>query len=370
MTFLGGYQSLIDRRVPALVSDQIASFSPETLRARAVRRFDPRITHEVLTSDTSNEVVAIDIGGDKLMVATYRVRNGRLGVDRDAAVHQRQGGQGYVSYLSSLAAQTTAPVGISFAGPTDGTRLLGAPNLPIMFNDLARAYAGDFANLFSSVALANDAEAGIMAASVEAVRRHPATCDVVYLINGSGLGGAVLTDGTIVASEPGHIEVDPRLNPFRVAKPCGLLGSTYVCVEDVAASKAGIECTWSRRREESVDGRTIAARYLAGDPFATDLYDNSALVTAHVVAGLVSAFRLRPARTTVVAHGGIFQVPGYGERVCSILTGNGLSLRLLFTKDFSVNACLDGAAIAAVLRKEREPSSAGPAPSSCGTPTA
>jgi hypothetical protein len=99
-----------------------------------------------------------------------------------------------------------------------------------------------------------------------------------------------------------------------------------------------------------LSGREIADKYLGGDCMALDLYDNSALLTAHAIKGIAKAFSF-PSNfkgTVVVGHGGIFHVPAYSERVYSILR-NDLSFapRMLFTKDFSPNACLDGAAIAA-----------------------
>jgi predicted NBD/HSP70 family sugar kinase len=342
---------LTKRPTPDLIPEQIARFTRESLRARATRRFDPHLTQNVLVAGATSDILAIDIGGDKLITASYRIRDGEL-KPNEPVVLQNEGGRGYVEYLEELASharRNKLPVGISLAGPTEGTKLVAAPNLPALFDDLLDRYDRDLANLFPSIALANDAEAGIMAASVEAIKRHPATRHVIYVSNGSGLGGAVLAGSTIFACEPGHIEADVQLNPFKRSKQCGLLGSTHVCLEGIAASKAGIEDTWLQKRGEPCSGRQIA-RYLSSDRLALDLYDNSALVTAHAVFGLARAFALRVGQTSVVAHGGIFQVPGYGKRLCSILTRGGFSpLDALFTKDFSINACLDGAAIAAVL---------------------
>jgi hypothetical protein len=50
----------------------------------------------------------------------------------------------------------------------------------------------------------------------------------------------------------------------------------------------------------------------------------------------------------VVGHGGIFYVPGYGDRIIDILGRIEDAPRFLFTREFSVNTCLEGAALAAV----------------------
>lgn len=363
---------LTKESIPDLICEQVAKFSRKSLMARRTRRFNPQSVLDTPTGETRKSVIAIDIGGDKLIAARYERRNGMLERGFEYPVVKRDdGGSRYVDMLEYLAKEADAnelPVGISFAGPTDGTKLVAAPNLPALFKDLHDRYDRDFANLFGSVAVTNDAEAGIMAASVEAIKHDRTTEHVIYIINGSGIGGAVLTKDRIYACEPGHVEVHPRLNRFKhpeqaqhvnhhvshfeQRKACGMLRAAHVCMEVVAASKAGVEDIWFQLRHEQRSGREIAHQYLSGDRLALILYDNSALVTAHAIKGLAYAFKLHPDRTAVVGHGGIFNVPGYGERVRSILAkDNSQPGCLLFTKDFSTNACLDGAALAAMMRK-------------------
>jgi len=344
---------LASRPVPKLVPEQVERFTVEALRAKPVRSFDPQATLHQLRTGAGKAVVAVDIGGDKLIAWSYDVRGGLLLQSAEVVIRRGDAGSAYLDGLekvAELARRKMLPVGISFAGPTDGTKLLAGPNLPVFAAELHDCYGGDFAGLFPTVAVANDAEAGIMAGALEAAKRCPETRNVIYVINGSGIGGAVLTDNKIFAAEPGHIEVEKSLNRFGQRKPCGMLGATYVCIEAVAASKAGIEDIWLQRRGKRLSGKEIAASYLSGDGLALDLYDNSTLVTAHAIKGIARAFNLPKdfAGTVVVGHGGIFEVPGYRERVCSILEKDLSSVpRVIFTKDFSNNTCLDGAAIAA-----------------------
>lgn len=353
-----GRRSIAARRdsAPGLAPEQLARFSVSALHAHPTRGFDPDVVVRQLRAHEGQRVVAVDMGGDKLVAATRSVSRGTLTLLDEPRLLRGDGGAGYLDILEELAKEaraTATPVGISFAGPLVGTSVVGGPNLPVLTAALHARYAGDFANLFPHVAVANDAEAGLMAGAVEAVRRFPGVRDVIYLINGSGIGGAVLANGTIWAAEPGHIEVVGPLNPFGRDEPCGVFGATYVCLENVAGGRAGIEDTWRLRTGARLGGREIAARYEAGDGLAAALYASSALVVAHAIRGQADAFGLALAseRTAVVCHGGVFRVPGYGDRVRAILERDlGDSIRLLLTEEFSDNACLDGAAVAVLAR--------------------
>jgi predicted NBD/HSP70 family sugar kinase len=343
--------------VPALHREQVRRFTIQSLRARPARRFSAVDILDDLRANGGKTVIAVDIGGDKITASFFDIRDAGLRRGDEIVSLRSNGGAGYLDALrgvSEIARSTNSRVGISFAGPSDGTRLIAGPNLEAFIREFSAGFDGDFANLFPSVEVANDAEAGMMAGALEAARRYPDARDVIYVINGSGLGGAVLTGDTLYAAEPGHIPVVNTLNVFGQSKACGMDGATYVCIEAVAASKAGVEDIWRKRTGESLPGHEISARYLDGHQFAFDLYDNSAHVTAHAVRGMSEAFGLiaNPGRLVVVGHGGIFQVPGYGDRLRQVLESD-LEYKpwIIFTKDFSDNTCLEGAAIA-VAREE------------------
>lgn len=344
------------RPTPPLLLEQVRRFTTEALGAKPVRDFDPQAALAALRAADNKAVIAVDIGGDKLTASFFTVLDGTIRRTREVLNHQSHGGAGYLSALLKVretALREMVPIGISFAGPTDHARLIAGPNLPVFTHEFGSAYNSDFANLFPRVEVANDAEAGMLAAALEAARRYPATRDVIYIINGSGFGGSVLTGRTIYATEPGHIEVIGELNAFDQRRRCGLGGAGHVCIEVVAASKAGVEDIWAQQTGDRLSGQEIAARYLSGDQLAYHLYENSAHITAHVIRGMAAAFRLQgdSGRLVVVGHGGIFHVPGYGERVRAILEKDlGYALPFLFTQDFSANTCLEGAAIAVAIR--------------------
>lgn len=345
---------LKDAEIPDLIDSQIARFTLESLHATRARSFDPYTTLRALEATSGTSVMAVDIGGDKLIASRHAIRSGTLYREGVPLIKERSAGAGYIDILEQVAAQArgnSLSTGVSYAGPIKGSKVLAGMNVPVFIQDLESRYSGDFANLYPQIILVNDAEAGTIAASVEAVRRYPATRNIIYVINASGIGGAVLKHGVIYATETGHIRAEDSLNNFGQQTACGMFDATYVCLERVAASKAGIEDIWYQQRGERLSGKEIADAYLAGDELAFCLYENSALVTAHIVKGMATAFGLLQEwdRTVVVGHGGTFQVPGYSERVRSILERDLSSqTRILFTKDFSSNTCLDGAAIAAI----------------------
>jgi predicted NBD/HSP70 family sugar kinase len=341
-----------------LIREQVERFTREGLRARLVRPFDAQQVLAGFRKRDGEMVLDVDIGGDKITAAKFAVRDGALQLAEHVLMQQGDDGRGYLDALRKLAEMASdlgIRVGISIAGPITGTRLDAGPNLACLAQELQASYAGDFARLFRNVSLANDAEAGLLAAALEAARRYPDSRDVIYVINGSGLGGAVLAGNCIYAAEPGHVAVVNELNSlqgFAQAKPCGLGGATHTCMEAVGASKAGVEDIWRKVRGDRLNGRQIAACLTAGDSFAHALYSNSARITAHVVIGMATAFGMLDADggPVVVGHGGIFQVPSYGEWLSKILNrALGRAPRVLFTKDFSDNTCLEGAAIAALV---------------------
>jgi predicted NBD/HSP70 family sugar kinase len=344
-----------------LVPEQVRRFTLEDIRVRSGRAFDARNALREFRERDGETVLAVDIGGDKLMAAHFTVRDGSLRLAGRMPTLHGDEGRGYLGMLRDLAAAARAEgirTGISVAGPVSGTRLEAGPNLAVLAGELQAGYGGDFAGLFPSVAVANDAEAGLLAAAIEAARRYPGSRDVIYVINGSGLGGAVLAGNHVYAAEPGHVAVVDELNSvggIRQVKPCGLDGATHTCVEAVAASKAGVEDMWRMAMGERLSGRQIAAMLAAGNALARGLYRNSARITAHVVLGLAAAFGLLDGQegsepAVIVGHGGIFQVPGYGEWLAASLDrALGQTPRILFTKDFSDNTCLEGAAILAAF---------------------
>lgn len=345
-------RALADLPVPHLNDAQIARFTLESLRATRTREFDPRATLAALHTADGTRVMAVDIGGDKMTAGMYVASQGDLVPDGAPLVKGGSGGAGYLDLLTDvcrIARNDRVRVGVSYAGPTAGSKVLDGVNVPAFIRDLRDRHGGDLLALSPDITLVNDAEAGLLASALVAGRMYSDLSNVVYVINGSGIGGAAIKAGSIYATEAGHVPIEDALNSFSRRDECGLLGARHVCIERVAASKAGIESTWASHRGTELTGKEISEAYLNGDRFALRLYETSTYLIAHVFMGIARALQLPQDwdSTVLVAHGGAFHVPGYGERVRSLLTAHLLRKpRFLMTKDFSFNTCLDGAAVA------------------------
>jgi predicted NBD/HSP70 family sugar kinase len=346
------------------IQAQADIFTEASLHVRKLGEFDP--SPDLLHDKVGQHVMAVDIGGDKVQAAEYEITSdNHLRLFSGLRSGSRKDGKDYLSVIESIADQAHAdnlPVGISFAGPVEGTRPEDGPNVSNLMDELSNIYAGDFVGAQPDKdillgdqlkVLANDAVAGLYAASVEAVRQNPQVKNVIYVIVGSGLGGAVLKDGQVYAAEPGHVQVTEGLNPYKRSESCGMFDQQFTCIEGAASGKAGIEATWESVTSEHLNGHQISEKAHNGDELANSLYVNSAKVITATVEGIARTMDLPLTgdNTAVVFHGGTFAVDIYRDRIELLLREDGIKAPVLYTQDFSENACLDGAALAAIMTK-------------------
>jgi hypothetical protein len=180
---------------------------------------------------------------------------------------------------------------------------------------------------------------------------------LVLIINGSGLGGAIWYRDTIggpsiMSAEPGHIEIVESLNLYKQTKECGLLSNGKVCIENVAASKAGIEDLYEKQAHEHLRGFEISELYQSGENLSTNLYNSSALLVAHTYIGMLrgAGITYNHETTTLALHGGTSLVPDYTKRVEQILEKDTYleePVKILETKSITKHSGIMGAAIAA-----------------------
>ena len=349
-----GKKILTDLPVSKLLLEQLDKFSKESVRAKNVRVFNPRTLYQSINISPGKEVVAVDIGGNKIVAATYKVSEGKLWQIDIPKELKSTNGSGYLGFLEEVlgeAEKKELPVGIAFPGAVEDNSAIDDPNVRNFTGELSMKYDSNFGNIYPNVTVANDCEVGLMAGAIYSIKNFPRADEVIFVVNGSGLNTAVLKNNQTISMESGHVEVVEQLNRFERKKPCLMFGNQYVCLERVGGGRAGIEDIWLEQTKEKMRGQQIAESVLSGSDLAKDIFDNSALIVAHMVAGVVKAFDLMQmdCATTVVCHGGIFNNLDYGERVKQIIEDNiRVKANWLFTKDFTADASLDGAAIAAL----------------------
>lgn len=334
--------------LPNHVPEQVAVYQTDHLLAHVAFPFDPVAAMAALQRD--QDLIAIDLGGDKLRWAEYRVREGRLKRGAEE-VFQARGGAGYLAVLERIAAEAQRrklPVGISSATRLDGTVVTRVANLPVFYDEFLAAYGADYAQLFpGNFRLANDTVAGICGSATLLARQGVEFDDIAFFICGSGFGASVIAGGEAIHVEAAHVPLAEALNPLGQATHCHVPGKDYVCLDRVVAGRAGIEDLYRQRTGESLDGVALGARYEAGDPLPTLLYESSALALAHATAGVMQRYEFSSdARGVVVYHGGTFELPRYRTAITRDLgLMPDIAPRVVFSRDLSPNVCLDGAAI-------------------------
>lgn len=353
--------SLLEFDIPPMNEAQLKLFKYEGLRAKDEGAFDLDHALERLRAQDGALVIGIDIGGDKAVTQLFKITKQGLVVDNTFSdLRKDKDGAGYaesLAHTATFARENNIPVGMSIGIPLDGSKPADPTKLPALQADLAH-YGGDFRVLIPNLEVClNDGPAGVISGAIHAnLSSHTPVNEVIYIINGGGIGAAVLKDGKIVSTEAGHtVPVVDSLNRYDDHRECGVFGATHTCFELVASNKQGIEAVWARKTGQPINAIEIEKHYTQhrekGD-LSLELYENSALLIAHLAKGLSQAFNVNLSNptTALVGHGGAFKFPNYGARVKQIIdrSSSGENTNLLLTNSYSKNACLDGAALAAI----------------------
>ncbi|MFZ2024894.1 MAG: ROK family protein [Microgenomates group bacterium] len=355
--------------IPDIRNDQLALFTEDSIMARTVEPFDAGSAMEKIRKHEGERIVSIDFGGDKATVIPYEVRFGSLvAIEQQVKTEKKvKDGANYLPFFERIAREaenTNTGVAISYGGPLEGTKPISIPNATDLFHLMQEKYHGDFQELFPTLLIANnDAQAGIKTAAIAAQKQLiqegllDTNGSILFPINGGGDGLAALINGYIIAMEVGHVPVIDALNPYHQKTPCGMLGRSYVCIERVAASGAGIEAIWLQQMGQRLSGKEISGLYQYGDTFARDLYNNAALLFAHGLIGAanINGIMKTPTDTAIAYHGGGFRVKGLMERTTQIIAKQrGFAPPTLFSDNFSVNGCAEGAVIAALCAPQKK----------------
>ena len=328
--------------------DRAADINQAFIRPR--QGFIAGEVQERLLRQSGLRILTYDIGGDKCTQAEGVLQNGVFVVE-STRVRNSNFGEGYFSFiLQDMGRNDIDRVGFSVAGEVEGTKLKVNENLARLITDLA-AFDGDFAPLFTGkpIGVVNDANAIAQAGAMEAYSLYPQRPNVIAPIVGSGFGMAGIINGRVYESEQGHIKLSPELNIFNQDKGCERRGDVFVCAENVAAGKAGIDDI-ARKLGLPADGKQLAVLYEQGDERVIMLYNLSALIVALGVVGFAKALEADPKTVTVVGHGGVFSAKMYPGLLEKYLYRLGFEAPLITTNSFrNPLAGNQGAAIAAAL---------------------
>lgn len=335
---------------PVHVPEQIALYQTDHLLTHDVCQFDPARAADAL--QTPSDVLAIDIGGDKIRGAIYAIGAGHF-TKRDERFLQSRGGAGYLAFLESLAEEAESRnlrVGISSATKMDGSTISRTVNLPHFLEEFRCRYGADYRNLFTGqLSVTNDTIAGLCGSAMLLMNRGGVIQDVAFVICASGLGASVLKDRNAMHVEIAHVPLVESLNPLGQTRPCGVEGRDFVCVERVTAARAGIEDLYFTQTGDARGGTILGRMYEEGDALATVLYKSSALALAHATAGLAERFAFSESSPGVIVfHGGNFEIGKYRiDLGANLARLPHVHAQVVFSRDLSPNVCLDGAAILA-----------------------
>src|SRR5262245_5478876 len=132
--FSAEIENFIDSPLLSFVPAQIKHFSRDNLGIGEVSVFDPLAVLKAFEDRRFAEVYAIDCGGNKLSGNLWCVMNGKLIAQKGGVYKESTQGRGYLELLESVAASTQEDinVGLSVAGPLEGTHLKHAPNMKIL----------------------------------------------------------------------------------------------------------------------------------------------------------------------------------------------------------------------------------------------
>lgn len=357
---------LTDRKIPFIYPDQLDLITYDKMHVDKLGVFDPARVVAELKSSLGKRVYAVDIGGDKLAGQEFEVNGeGQVQPLRNQTLelkvkNEDSYGANFIDALEQIASYANRKqlaVGISYGAPIKDSKPTENHKFSSLINHLDTKHSGSFRNLFHKFGGAiNDGPAGLIAGSIEAYKRYGST-EAIYLINGGGIGLALLSHGNIYATETGHSPLSKELNKYQIDEPCGLFGANWTCLQSAGSNGGGVENIWYSKTAQKLDGKQIEDHWRASGEHAQlveDLYDYSALVVAHAAIGAANAFKInlsKQANLAIIGSGGAFRFPGYTERLTQIIGKFVDSEPKLFsTYEFSPNACLQGAAINAITQ--------------------
>ncbi len=242
-------------------------------------------------------LVGIDLGGTSIRaaVATGTTSYGTPVVRR--ATPASDGARAVIDACAEAAREaaggTPDGIAIGIPGPLDpkGGIVFAAPHLPGFENLPARDMLAEAAGC--PVAIHNDSNLAGYAEWAAGMGRG--THSFVFVIVGTGIGGALIVDGNLrvgaagTAAEVGHVPCDPDGPVCGQGHPgCleGIASGTGIARQAEAALRAGEASSLPRDRR--LDGSIIAQAARAGDALAARVYAEAGRALGRSFGGLIN----------------------------------------------------------------------------------
>jgi glucokinase len=262
--------------------------------------------------------IGIDLGGTfiKFCMLDQASRAGGVlqlptPVDADGIVATMAAGAKQAIAATSLSREQVRGVGVGSPGPLDldAGMVIDSPNIPGLRNFPLRDRVAEAIGL--PVTLENDANAAAYGEFVCGAGRG--TRDMVMLTLGTGVGGGIIHQGRIVhgahgiGGELGHMIVQSI-----DGRPCGC--GQRGCLEQYASAGSLARHAADRLRRETpagvlrtafeagerIEAHDIHAAHIAGDAFATELWEELAY---YLATGCISICRAFDPERIVLAGG-------------------------------------------------------------------
>jgi glucokinase len=311
----------------------------------------------------SGPVLALDLGASRIRAALVRL-DGSLAARAEGRTRREDGPSAVIGDIVALleavrgrapadAGARLAGVGIAAPGPLDPDRgrLIDSPNLGPAFQNAELAGPVSQA-LGLPVALERDTNVALLGEGGFGAAR--AARNAIYVTVSTGVGGAVLADGKVLAGadglagEIGHVVLDLD------GPPCGCGGRGHLealssgtgiaraVAELVASGAAPGLAAAARSSERPLSARDVAAAEAAGDLDAGRVMERAREAFAAAMVGLVNVFNpevivvggsvargqgerwLVPARTRVAAEA--FRVQASRVRILPATLGDDVGL--------------------------------------------
>jgi glucokinase len=260
----------------------------------------------------ADPVLALDLGASRIRAAVVRP-DGSVVTRADGATRAADGPDAVtadaIDLLQRVRAgvppamrQAISAIGISALGPLElpTGRIRRPPNLPPTFDDVP--FGEPIGNALG-LPWAMDRDTHVAALGEMAFGAARGVADFLYLTVSTGIGGAIVSDGRLVAGpdavggELGHITIEADGPPCG----CGARGHleaissgsaiARAAAEAIAAGHArGLRAVRDRRGAEPLTARDVAAAEDAGDPEAAAIMDRARHAFAVAAVSLVDMF--------------------------------------------------------------------------------